>query len=263
MKKFIWILKFILPALILGGVIISFAGVPAWMNSTSRKLSVNPASKEGVLHSMKDESALRQLIGVYAHMDSCQEFYTAGTISAKDPSDSASNLYTAYSFCRKGNEFYYQASDVETIALKDIFISVSKNTKKIFVGPARKVLPPFHMPADSLVQIWRDENYKITEDVSSGKASISMENSRHISCKEYRYEYDPSAMVLKGLYMRLTNLLDPLNDQMDKEVMITVDRWQEGTIPQKLLQKQTYLEKGSEGWEPAGAYAGYTLISLF
>lgn len=263
MKKFIWILKFVVPVLILGGVIISFAGVPGWMNPATRGLSVKPAPEEGVLHSMKDESALRQLISVYAHMDSCQEFYTAGTISAKDPSDSATNLYTAYSFCRRGNEFYYQASDVETIALKDIFISVSKNAKKIFVGPARKVLPPFHMPTDSIVQIWRDENYKITEEISSGKASISMRNSRHISCKEYRFEYDPATMVLKGQYMRLTNLLDPLNDQMDKEVVITVDRWQESVIPQKLLQKETYLQKGGEGWKPASAYAGYTLVSLF
>lgn len=263
MKKFIWILKFVFPVLILGGVIISFAGVPGWMNPAMRRQPAAPAPEEEVLHSMKDESALRQLIGVYARMDSCREFYTAGTMSAKDPSDSATNLNTTYSFCRRGNEFYYQASDVETIALKDIYISVSKNTKKIFVGPARKVLPPFRMPADSLVQIWRAEDYKISEDISSGKASVSMLNNRHISCKEYRFEYDPTAMVLKGMYMRLTNLQDPLNDQMDKEVRITVDKWQEGVVPQKLLQKETYLEKSNGGWAPAGAYSGYTVISLF
>lgn len=263
MKKFIWILKFVFPVLILGAVIISFAGVPWWMNPVIHKRSAAPAPEADGVHSMRDESALRQLIGVYAHMDSCQQFYTAGTMSAKDPSDSATNLNTTYSFCRRGNEFYYQANDVETVALKDIYISVSKNTKKIFVAPARKVLPPFQMPADSLVQIWRAENYKITEEISNSKASVSMLNNRHISCKEYRFEYDPAAMVLKGTYMRLTNLQDPLNDQMDKEVRITVDRWQEGAIPQKLLQKETYLEKRNGDWEPAGAYSGYTLISLF
>lgn len=263
MKKIVWILKLFIPCLILGGVIISFAGVPRWIRPAARPEPEMRAPEKNTVYSPEEEAKLRQLILVYAHMDSCRKLYTTGTMNTSDPSDSTGNMHSAFSFCRNENELYYQVGDAEMVALKDIYISISRSAKKIFVGPPRKVLPPFQFPADSLVQVWKSEHYSVEGDTSGAGATLRLLNPTHIACKEYRFEYNPVTMALKSQYMKLTSLADPFNDKLDKEVRIVVNRWQEGNIPDMLLRKEHYLKSGKNGWEPAGAYSGYTLIPLF
>lgn len=263
MKKITFSLKILIPILILTGVVMAFAGVPHWMYRSRPIPVVAPAADKGVVYKREDENMLRELMGVYARIDSCHELFMTGSLDARDPADSSSTLHSPFRFCRKGNELYYQTGDVEMVALEDIYITVSKSTKKMFVGPARTIISPFKMATDSMVDIWRNDHYTIDTKVVPEQTTVRLLCPNHITCKEYRYDYDPGARVLRGVYMRLTNLNDPLNTAMDKEVKMSVDLWKEKDIPMALLRTGTYLVKGTSGWKPAAAYADYTLISLF
>ncbi|PSL46026.1 hypothetical protein CLV51_1032 [Chitinophaga niastensis] len=263
MKKYAWLLKILVPLLAITVVAVTFARVPHWLHGAPHTAVTPPVADNGVTYSQEDKNRLNELIAVYAHMDSCRVVFASGAMDATDPADSTASLHSPFRFCKNGDELYYQTGDVEMIALKNIYVSVSHNTKKMFVGPARKVMPPFQLPADSLVRIWMSEHYTLAGSAEESKGSVRLLCGNHITCKEYRFDYDPAARVLKGLYMRLTNLNDPLNNSMDKEVKISINQWREDHIPDALLRPGSYLVQGREGWKPAGAYADYTLISLF
>lgn len=264
MKNIAWLLKILIPVLVVTVVVVAFAGVPRWMHMPKPKQVATIVSDDsGVTYTPEEEHMLKEVIAVYARMDFCRQLYTTGILEANDPADSTVALHSPFKFCRKGNDLYYQSGEMEVIALENIYISISNQSKKIFVGPARKIISPLQMATDSLVDIWKKDHYSIDAHVLPEQTTVRLLCSNHITCKEYRYDYDPAAMVLKGVYMRLTNLDDPLNTAMDKEVRMSVDQWRETDIPPALLKTGTYLAKGKAGWEPVGAYADYTLISLF
>ena len=266
MKKVAWLLKILLPVIILGGVIVSFAGIPKWMHR-AKPLAVAPTAptvpERGIVYSVEEKRKLGQLAAIYDHMNGCAELDASGVLTAYDPADSSATLQHPFRLCRKGKELYYQTGDMEMISLSDMYISVSHKARKIFIGPAKTVLPPFQLPTDSLAVTWQSDNYRMVTEDLPGKSRMRMLCDNHITCKEYRFDYDTAAMAVKQVYMRLTNLRDPLNNKLDKEVSLTVNEWREQHIPAALLKTSTYLVKEHDGWHATAAYAGYDLVSLY
>lgn len=262
MKKIVWSWKILISLLLLGGVIIASAGIPRWLHLGKPPVVNKPPAAATPVFGKKEEGLVRQLIAVTAHMESCPEMFISGTFNIKDPSDGTADTRQPFRLCRKGNALYYQNGDMETVALEDVYINISKDAQKMIVGPARKIVSPFQFPSDTVVQFWKSEGYTISGETHAEVSTIRMLRENHVSCKEYRYDYDSSAMVMKRIYMRLTNLRDPLNSSMDKEMTIMIDQWKEKDIPTSLLRRNTYLVKKADGWEPAGEYTGYTVVSL-
>ena len=91
---------------------------------------------------------------------------------------------------------------------------------------------------------------------------VSLRCANHATCKEYRFVLDTSGNVLKELYLRLTNLDDPLNTEMDKEIKVSFSRWQVNQAPANLLKRDNYVVKTHNKWVPAIAYRGYELVSI-
>ncbi|MBC9914059.1 hypothetical protein [Chitinophaga varians] len=262
MKKIMLLVRTLLPLLLVVGVVIAVASSPVF-KPVLREPATN-AMAWTTYHFTQDEKAtMMSVFNLYAHIDTCRTLYLSGNISATDPADSTANMSQAFRFCRRGEELYYQLGDVEMISLKDRFITISHQAEKIIVSAPKKLVAPFQLPVDTLMKIWESENYRVKGSIRGKDSVVSLHCANHASCKEYRFVFDPSATALRELYMRMTNLDDPLNEAMDREMRIAMDTWKEGYVPDKLLQVDTYLTGDQSSWQPAGNYRHYELINKF
>lgn len=262
MKKILLLVKTFLPLTLMAGVVIAVASSPVFEQAP--KAPVDNTAVWTAYHFSQEEKALMaSVFNLYAHIDTCRTLFMSGSIRATDPADSTADMHQAFRFCRNGDELYYQLGDVEMVSLKDRFITISHQAEKIIVSPPKKLVAPFQLPVDTLMKIWERENYRVTGSLRGQDAVVSLRCANHASCKEYRFVFDPSAVSLRELYMRMTNLDDPLNEEMDREMRITLDTWKEGYVPDRLLRADTYLEGNKSSLQPAGDYGHYELINKF
>lgn len=262
MKNIILGVKALLPLLLVTGVIIAVASSPVFKQDTKAPAAGTMAWME-YHFSPEEKRLMTSVFDLYAHMDTSRVLYISGAIHATDPADSSTNMNQAFRFCRQGDELYYQLGDIEMISLKDKFITISHQAEKMIVSPPKKLVAPFQLPVDTMMKMWEMENYRVTGVVSGQDSIVSLRCADHATCKEYRFAFDPAASALRELYMRMTNLEDPLNDAMDREVKITFDTWKTGDVPEKIMQAGAYLSGRPSSWQPAGNYRHYELINKF
>lgn len=256
------LVKTLLPLLLLAGVVIAVASAPVFKREL-REPAASTMAWTAYHFTQEEKAMMTSVFNLYAHIDTCRTLYMSGTISATDPADSTANMNQAFRFCRSGDELYYQLGDVEMISLKDKFITISHQAEKIIVSAPKKLVAPFQLPVDTLMKIWESENYRVSGRISGQDSVVSLRCANHASCKEYRFAFDPSTAALRELCMRMTNLDDPLNEEMDREMRIALDTWKNGYVPDKLLQADTYLTGDKSSWQPAGNYRHYELINKF
>lgn len=265
MKKYIISIKIIVPVLALTLVAAAFASpaVRSWLRPAGKSSAVvTPAAKDGG-YTVEDEKLLRDMLGVYAHLDSCKTFLVAGRFAATDPADSSRQMDAAFRFYKDGTQFYYRIGDNEMIALQDAYISINHTAKKIFIAPPKKVLPPFHMSTDSLLRLWKEDRYQLSATDTGDTRMLQLLCENHVTCKEYRFAYNRSKHVMQSYFMRLTDLSDPLNTALDKTVLVTINEWVEDNTPGDLLRRSRYVVRHQDNWKPAGVYRDYQLMGSF
>jgi hypothetical protein len=261
MKKYIHSIKAIILILILAIAAGAFAGAPL-LRIWQQKATIVKAEKSIGL-GMADELALKKLMSVFGRMSEITSLYAVGEISAIDPSVPDNKMNTTFIYCRDNERLYYRVGNQEVISLPDIYIAVNHDIKKIFISQAKITLPPLQMSVDSLLHLWKGENYTLSETVSGKLTTVDMRCDNHITCKEYKAVYDVEKQFVTAVYMRLTNLDDPLNDKMDRQVAMSFNEWEERKAPPELFRLSQYVHREREIYLPASRLKDYELMTSF
>ncbi|MFY0256455.1 hypothetical protein ACDQ55_21175 [Chitinophaga sp. 30R24] len=261
MRKYALLLRIIVPLLVVAIGAIAYA-----INQPLKKIEFK-ADAEPVIaqqtFSRTEKELLGRLFGVFTKATASKRMLISGTLYATDPSDSAATGRQDFRYCRNNEECYYRVNEGEMIALKNMYIVINHAAKKILVSHARKIEVPFQLPNDSLIHIWEQENYKIVTTKENTDSIISFVCDNHISCKQYRYKLNFSTGEVHELYMRLTDLQDPLNPEKDKELRFVMKDWKEGEVDEQLFKQHRYVEGVLPHCQPAAAYHDYQLITSF
>ncbi|RFS22052.1 hypothetical protein DVR12_15535 [Chitinophaga silvatica] len=260
MKIKSWLFKIIITVVLIIGVAIAWANVPNWVHAFKSEAPVyNESGKDDkIVYTAQQEEKFGQLMSIYQHIDSCKELFVTGTFDGINPSDSANILHSGFKFCRKNDELYYQTGEVEMVSLKDMYLAISKDARKIFLNSPRKIVSPFQFSRDSLLSIFKSESYQMVVAENEGKTTLRFICPDHIYCKEYSFVIIENR--LQEFSARLTNLDDPLNDAKDTRIKITINQWKENNLPVSLLKVGTYVKLQNGEFEPSSGYANYELI---
>lgn len=256
MKKIVWSL------ILLIGVAVAFAAAPKWMKFAAKvdNASVAPPPKEEkIIYTAEQKAKFKELVDIYAHLDSSKKVFMTGTMTCIDPSDSSQNLSTTFKYCRKENELYYQAGESEMVALKNLYLAISTNAKKVFVSESKAIIDPFMVSTDSLISIFQNNSYNMEYSTGANGTTIRFLCPEHVYCKEYSFDIKDNK--ISGMFMRLTDLRDPLNTAKDKKIRMTVNEWTETSLPLDLIKEQTYLNKSGNNIKLSSRYAEYELIN--
>ncbi|SEW52801.1 hypothetical protein [Chitinophaga arvensicola] len=208
-----------------------------------------------------DAELLRQVIAIYRRIDTLSVIDMGGSIRITDPAEPTENVNATFNYCRRKAEMYYQLGDNEMVQLEGMCISANRGIEKLFVSPPKEVIAAPQLPVDSIISLWESDSYAINTTHTDNLTTIQLLCERHVTCKELKITYDHSAGKLNSIYMRLTNLEDPLNRKLDREITTVFNKWNEVITDDHRLQLSTYLQKEADGWKPAAAYNNFRLIS--
>ena len=261
MKKYIRSMRILMLVLILIVAVGAFAGAPLLHIWQQRVTPVETA--ETTHNSMAEELALKKLLSVFSRMSEVTSLYATGSFNAVDPSDPDNKIGTSFIYSQDREQLYYRIGNQEIVALPDIYIAVNHDIKKIFVSDAKTILPPMQMPVDSLLRLWKNENYTISETTTGNLTTVDLRCDNHITCKEYKAVYDAEKLYVTSVYMRLTNLDDPFNEKKDKQITVSFSRWEEGKTPPALFHSSQYIRKEQGAYLPAARFKGYELMTSF
>jgi hypothetical protein len=248
--------------IILSGVLLtvaSFAAIP--LLRTWRQPSVQPVTNDNIPYGKKEIAVLKGVLAVYARIDTLQTLNMGGKITTIDPADPEHNLKTDFNYCKKGQLIYYRLGDNEMVQLPDVNISTNSTVKKMFVTPPKQIITAPHLPVDSIIALWQDDSYTVAATEIDEQVTVTFLCEQHVTCKELRITYNRASGKMNNIYMRLTNLSDPLNKKMDREVNVVFDKWEEVVAAGKYFTLSDYLEKKAGSWQPAGVYSSYRLIA--
>lgn len=262
MRKYIWSAKILLPLLVVLLVAVAYAGVPTIKSWWKEKAVEEPvaAVNQSLPYTQAEDEILSELLTVCARMEKIQQFSVEGNIHASDPSDSANVLRTDFRYCRDGQRFYYKAGDNETVTLPDAYVTVNSKVRKIFLSPPMEVLPPLQLPLDTLMKVWKTDRYLVTKSVAAPLVTVNLVCENHITCKQYRFTYDQDTRLLTRVFMRLTDMEDPLNKKRDKPVEIIYSHWVEGKVQPELFSKRRYVEGEADRYTPGKLYQDYEVV---
>lgn len=257
MKKYLKSIKFILVAFGVSAVAASFAAVQYWRQPAASKVPEAAANH----YSPEEQSIVKELITVYRRMDTVQYLQMEGTIDIKDPEDTDNSLQADFRYYKRNQLLYYQLGETEMIQAKDMAITTNREARKIFLSPLKEVSQIRHLPIDTIVKLWQDDSYKVTKTIRENLSTVQFLCENHITCKELRISYDKTSGIIKTIYSRMTNLSDPLNRKMDREMTFSCHKWVEQAPDQQLFSAGTYVRKGADTWTPTETYKEYDVVS--
>lgn len=238
----------------------AFAGMPllrTWWAPVQPVIEEEP-----VRYGKREVGILKELVAVYRRIDTLSAVEMGGSMKTTDPSDPVNDINTVFTYCKKGEQLYYRMGDNEMIQLKDVNISANRGVNKMFVTPPRKIITAPQMPVDSIIALWEDDSYDITATTIDDQVTVTFLCERHVRCKELKITYNRASNKMNSVYMRLTNLSDPLNKKLDRHMSVTFNKWEEAVADNKYFKLSDYLEKEGTTWQPAGSYRQYKLISV-
>jgi hypothetical protein len=259
MKKYLTsgkILIILLSVLLTAG---SFAAIPllrSWWKPAEKVVAETPPS-----YGKKETELLKGLLAVYARIDTLQVLDMGGQITTTDPSDPVNNLRADFNYCKKGELIYYRLGDNEMVQLPDVNISANSTVKKMFVTPPKQIITAPHLPVDSIIALWQNDSYTVSSTEIDEQVTITFLCEEHVTCKELKITYNRASHKMNNVYMRLTNLSDPLNKKLDREVNVVFNRWEEVIAAGKYFTLSDYVTQKAGVWQPAAGYSSYRLIS--
>ncbi|WP_183574645.1 hypothetical protein HDF18_01225 [Mucilaginibacter sp. X5P1] len=212
-----------------------------------------------------DKAVLEKFEQVCKKMNDVKGNYTLGgvinIIDRANPADAMDHV--GFLFCKQGDEFYYQLGKTITLNEQGVYLYIDNQSRRVMVSPQKKVQYDAGIKqfADMGANI-QSEHYKMTSKINGDEQTISLVNERHISCKQYTITFDRQSLKVKYLYMRLTNLNDPLNKANEKIVTVNISKWSNTADVSQYLSKNDVIKNVKGGWRTVSVYRNYELIKM-
>jgi hypothetical protein len=211
-----------------------------------------------------DSVLLKKLDKVFKNLDFGKLSYTlSGNITVVNSVDSAETMKNVFFLISKSNkDFYYKEGETETINEDGAYICINSQTKKIFISKQKTINTASIIDVEKLKGALLSENYALLSNIKNGRQTISMVNEYHISCKEYNLTFDTLTNKPTRIYIRLTNINEPLNKSRDKVIDIKITQLDNEAMLDKYVTKNTVVYNNGKNWKLTKAYTGYDLIQL-
>jgi len=244
--------------------VLAFAIQPKIFAFLKTQTGYKPPVNTPVKPKVYDEALLKKLDEVFRNLDFSKPAYTlSGSITVINKEDSTETMKNVFFLmCKNNNEFYYKQAGTETINQDGVYISINNQTKKIFISKQKEVNTASIIDVEKLRDALQSEKYELKSSIRNSQQTISMSNEYHISCKEYNLTFDTLTNKPTRIYMRLTNLRDPLNKSKDKIIDINIARLDNDGKLDEYVTKNKIVYKNGKNWKLTSKYDGYELIQL-
>jgi hypothetical protein len=188
----------------------------------------------------------------------------SGTLNVHDGNDSSVNVNNAaYFFVKRDSSFYYKMNLVEMLNTKSYCVQADGQQKKIMLSSHKRINPQLMFPQlEKLVEHLREEKYSVVEmPAPEGLRKIALINPHHVTCKEYSITFNKETFKPTEVFIRLSNLDDPLNAKMDKTISM---KYSEKTNINEdaVLSVERIVKKTEKGFKVTEAYSGYEVIDI-
>lgn len=212
-----------------------------------------------------DKAVLEKFEQVCKKMNDVKGNYTlGGVINIIDRANPAGAMdHVNFLFCKQGDEFYYQLGKIITLNGQGVYLYIDNQSKRVMLSPQKKVQYDAGMKqfADMGANI-QSEHYKITSAINGDEQTISLVNERHISCKQHTITFNRHSLKVKYLYMRLTNLNDPLNKANEKVITVKINEWDNTADISRYLSKDKVITNVKGRWKTVNVFRNYELIKM-
>jgi len=252
-------IKLLIPA----GVLLMASGAFATIPGFREWLGARPPKKEKRIvireNDQQEKAIIDELTKLLHAMDTVTYITIAGTMDAQDLGDMSNNIQSDFCYTRRGNQGYYQFGSNEMISLRDAYIVVAHDMKKIFVSEPKEVVNPVRMSANVEATFLSRETYMVTRTPDGPLTQISLVNNKHASCREYRVSFDSTGVIRRAV-MRMPNPMELEDMSKDKILKATVRSFEPGVVRQDLLRMDRYVILNDGQLRPSGRLKGYELI---
>jgi hypothetical protein len=190
-------------------------------------------------------------------------YYLNGLLTAVDKTDSANAMIDiAYTVCKNGKQFYLQMGKTETINNDQHYLFVDHTAQKILLANSKEVIQSPGLPVNDLYDYITSEGYVFSKEAGGNRLyTITMQNPNHISCKELSVQYDSVTRQVKRIFTRQAEVTDPMNQDKEKWITLTLKDWNDDPDPAPYLNVQKFIEKREHVWVTAPACQDYELIN--
>ncbi len=188
----------------------------------------------------------------------------SGTLTVHDGNDSSANVDNAvYCFIKKDSSFYYKMNLVEMLNTRSYCVQADGQQKKILLSPHKSINPQLMLPQmEKLVASLKEERYRVVEmPAPEGFRKISIINPHHVTCKEYSITFNSVTFKPIEVFIRLSNLDDPLNSKMDKTIFMKYSE-KNDLNEATLLSVERIVAKTARGFKAVNGYSGYEVIEI-
>lgn len=192
------------------------------------------------------------------------DYTLAGVITISDRANPAENMdRVPFLFCKSGSEYYYQLGTTTTLNESGNYIYIDHRNKRILVSGQKPLVYDSGVKGlgDLGAQL-KFEHYKVESKISGGDETISLTNEHHISCKQYAIMFDRRSMKIKKLYLRLSNLSDPLRTDNEKIISVSITEWTKTAVLSKYLMKEQVIRSVRGEWETTAPFKQYRLTKM-
>ncbi|MBD1395427.1 hypothetical protein [Mucilaginibacter glaciei] len=187
----------------------------------------------------------------------------SGVLSITNNEDSAKRVVPITFLCSKNAErCYIRYGGDETLNDEGLCIFIQHDQKKVVITAQKQVVTAVMPDLGTLTSNLSGDNYALTRSRDGADELITLKNDRHISCKEYRIRADSASQNIKEVYVRLSNVSDPLNKAKDKVIDMVFSNWSEQADPGKYLKVGDVLKRRGTAMSLNDAYRNYELIRL-
>jgi hypothetical protein len=247
------------------------AGAIAVANTTSIKkwLGRQPETSSAADEAAKKKDAaqvalMNEMLSWLKPFDTTNtSYYLNGLLTALDKTDSANAIIdVAYTVCKKGKQFYLQMGKTETINNDEHYFFVDHAAQKMMLAKAKEVMQSPGMPVNELFDYIRSEGYVFTKETGANRLStIIMQNPHHISYKELSVQYDSVSRQVKKIFMRQSDVTDPMNADHEKWITLVIKDWNDDPDAMQYLNVKKFVHKKANEWVSTPAYPDYELIN--
>jgi len=192
------------------------------------------------------------------------DYTLGGVINIVDKANPADKMdHVEFLFCKKGDEFYYKLGETLSLNEQGSYIYIDKPSKRVLLSSQKQVAydPGFRQFADMTATI-KSENYHLVSTINGNEQTISLINEHHISCKQYSLTFDKRSMMIKRLYMRLTDFAEPTRKDKEKIVDVSISRWDRTADLGMYLSKNKVIKKFNGRWKTVNEFRDYQLVKI-
>jgi hypothetical protein len=212
-----------------------------------------------------DKALVARFAAVCRNLADVPKNYTvAGNMTISNKAHPADNMkQVPFLFCKLGSSFYYQLGTTVTVNEQGLYLFIDRRAKSIILSQQKPVAydTGWKQFADLGASI-RDEHYQASDHRNGENETITLVNEQHVSCKQYAVTFNRHTMRILRLFLRLSNIDDPLNRDKEKTIEVTFLRWSNAADISKYLSPAQVVESAGKGWKTQKAFKQYRLVQM-